>query len=94
MITGAVSLMTAAALGDRFGRRRTLAVSLGLFVAASAACALAPDVGTLIAARAGLGSTTVDVESSSGDIDLRLAQPPRQPSVRTTTGDMDLGYGS
>src|SRR5260370_11895882 len=48
-LTFAVLLMTAAALGDRFGRRRLFAVGLGLFAAASAACALAPGVGWLIA---------------------------------------------
>src|SRR4051794_20246459 len=47
----AVLLVTCAALGDRFGRRRLYAIGLGLFAASSAACALAPDVGTLIAAR-------------------------------------------
>src|SRR5918996_4186633 len=48
----AVLLMTAAALGDRFGRRRMFAAGVALFSAASAACALAPDIGSLIAARA------------------------------------------
>jgi EmrB/QacA subfamily drug resistance transporter len=52
----AVLLMTAAALGDRYGRRRFYAAGLGLFAAASAACALAPDAGTLIAARAVQGA--------------------------------------
>ncbi len=52
----AVLLMTAAALGDRFGRRRSFAAGIGLFVAASAACALAPSVGALIAARAVQGA--------------------------------------
>src|SRR3954447_12988469 len=54
----AVLLITGAALGDRFGRRNLYAVGLGLFAAASAAGALAPDVNTLIAARAlqGAGS--------------------------------------
>jgi EmrB/QacA subfamily drug resistance transporter len=47
----AVLLITAAALGDRFGRRNLYAGGLGLFAAASAGCALAPDVGWLIAAR-------------------------------------------
>jgi EmrB/QacA subfamily drug resistance transporter len=47
----AVLLMSAAALGDRFGRRRMLVFGLLLFVAASAACALAPSAGWLIAAR-------------------------------------------
>ena len=41
----AVLLMTAAALGDRFGRRRLFAAGLALFALASAACALAPTVG-------------------------------------------------
>jgi len=47
----AVLLITAAALGDRFGRRNLYATGLGLFAMASAACALAPSVGWLIAAR-------------------------------------------
>ncbi len=41
----AVLLMTGAALGDRFGRRRGFAAGLAIFVLGSAACALAPAVG-------------------------------------------------
>jgi EmrB/QacA subfamily drug resistance transporter len=52
----AVLLITGAALGDRFGRRNLYAAGLVLFAAASAACALAPDVGWLIAARAVQGA--------------------------------------
>jgi EmrB/QacA subfamily drug resistance transporter len=52
----AVLLLTGAALGDRFGRRRMFAAGLALFVAASAACALAGSVGWLIAARAVQGA--------------------------------------
>jgi EmrB/QacA subfamily drug resistance transporter len=48
----AVLLMACSALGDRYGRRRMLAAGLTLFTAASAACALAPGLGWLIAARA------------------------------------------
>src|SRR6266851_2471221 len=48
----ATSLLTGAALGDRFGRRRMFCIGLGAFTAASAAAALAPTVGALIAARA------------------------------------------
>src|SRR5206468_895117 len=51
-LTFAVLLMTAAAVGDRFGRRRFYAIGLALFTSASAACALAPGIGWLIAARA------------------------------------------
>jgi EmrB/QacA subfamily drug resistance transporter len=52
----AVLLIPAAALGDRYGRRKLYAGGLGLFAAASAACALAPEVGWLVAARAVQGA--------------------------------------
>jgi EmrB/QacA subfamily drug resistance transporter len=57
----AVLLIIGAALGDRFGRRRLYALGLGIFAAASAASALAPDVGILVAARAlqGVGSALI-----------------------------------
>src|SRR6187549_2339883 len=51
-LTFAVLLLTGAALGDRFGRRRMFAVGLAIFTLASAAAALAPTAGALIAARA------------------------------------------
>jgi EmrB/QacA subfamily drug resistance transporter len=52
----AVLLMTGAALGDRYGRRNFYALGLGLFAAASAACALAPDASWLVGARAVQGA--------------------------------------
>jgi MFS family permease len=48
-LTFAVLLLTGAALGDRFGRRRMLAIGLFIFTASSAAAALAPTAGALIA---------------------------------------------
>lgn len=57
----AVLLITGAALGDRFGRRRLFVAGLALFSLSSAACALAPNVALLITARAvqGAGSALV-----------------------------------
>jgi EmrB/QacA subfamily drug resistance transporter len=54
-------LLTGAALGDRFGRRRMFTLGLVLFTAASAAAALSPTVTVLIAARAlqGAGAAVV-----------------------------------
>ncbi len=57
----AVFLLTGAALGDRFGRKRMFIVGLGIFTAASAASALAPSIEALIAARAvqGFGAALI-----------------------------------
>ena len=60
-ITFAAGIITAAALGDRLGRRRMFNYGLALFTLASAACALAPNASVLIAARTvqGLGGAVV-----------------------------------
>src|SRR4029077_16757322 len=60
-LTFAVLLITGAALGDRFGRRRMVVIGLAIFTGASAAAALAPSIEVLIAARAlqGLGGAIV-----------------------------------
>src|SRR3954451_17757525 len=60
-LTSAVLLLTGAALGDRFGRRRMLAIGLGIFTVSSAAAALAPSIVALDVARAfqGLGGAIV-----------------------------------
>ncbi|MYU32530.1 DHA2 family efflux MFS transporter permease subunit [Streptomyces sp. SID8358] len=60
-LTFAVLLMTGAALGDRFGRRRLFLAGLTVFTAASAAAALSPGIGELIAFRAvqGVGAAVM-----------------------------------
>src|ERR1700759_3315812 len=57
----AVLLLTGAALGDRFGRKRMFLLGLGLFTLASACTPLAPTTDLLIAARAvrGAGAAVV-----------------------------------
>jgi len=60
-IACAAGIITAAALGDRLGRRRVYVAGLAIFTAGSALCALAPSAGLLIGARAaqGLGAATI-----------------------------------
>ncbi|MFZ0090292.1 MAG: DHA2 family efflux MFS transporter permease subunit, partial [Solirubrobacteraceae bacterium] len=73
----AVLLIPAAALGDRLGRRRLFAVGLGLFVAGSAACALSPNAGLLIAARAAQGSAAAFIAPLALAL-LSAAVPPER----------------
>ena len=60
-IAFAAGIITAAALGDRFGRRKVFTIGLALFTFASIACALAPNLSALIVARTvqGLGGAVV-----------------------------------
>src|ERR1700736_2965148 len=61
VLSYAVFLLTGSALGDRFGRKRMFLAGITLFTLSSAAAALAPTTGTLIAARAtqGIGAAIV-----------------------------------
>ena len=60
-LTFAVLLLTGAALGDRFGRRRLFVIGLAMFTGASAAAALSGSIESLIVARAvqGAGAAVV-----------------------------------
>jgi EmrB/QacA subfamily drug resistance transporter len=60
-LTFAVLLLTGATLGERYGRRRMFVAGLALFTAGSAAAAMAPGIGLLIAARAvqGVGAAVL-----------------------------------
>jgi EmrB/QacA subfamily drug resistance transporter len=60
-LTFAVLLLTGAALGDRFGRKRVFIVGLSVFTAGSAIAALAPTGDALVVARAiqGVGAAIV-----------------------------------
>jgi DHA2 family multidrug resistance protein-like MFS transporter len=51
----AAAMLPAGLLGDRYGRKKVLLVSLALFGAGSVACAYAPSAGAFIAARMVLG---------------------------------------
>jgi EmrB/QacA subfamily drug resistance transporter len=73
----AAGIITAVAVGDRLGRRRIFALGLALFTLASAACALAPSAGMLIAARALEGSGASMVTPLSLTI-LTAAVPPER----------------
>ena len=79
-LTFAVLLLTGAALGDRFGRRRLFVIGLTIFTAGSAAAALAPSSDVLILARAIQGVGGAIVTPLSLTI-LSAAVPPERRAV-------------
>lgn len=82
----AVLLLTGAALGDRFGRRRMFVIGLGVFTMASAGAALAPSIDALIAARA--------IQGAGAAIVLPLTLTLLSESVETGARGLALGIWS
>jgi len=76
-LTFAVLLLSAAAMGERFGRRRIFVLGIALFTAASAAAALAPSIDALIAARALQGAGGAMIMPLSLTL-LSAAVPPER----------------
>jgi MFS family permease len=71
-LTFAVLLLTGAALGDRFGRKRVFIIGLAIFTAGSAIAALSTEVTQLIVARAiqGVGGAIIT------PLSLTIRRPP------------------
>jgi EmrB/QacA subfamily drug resistance transporter len=76
-LTFAVLLLSAAAVGERFGRRRIFVLGIALFTGASAVAALAPSIGVLVAARALQGAGGAMIMPLSLTL-LSAAVPPER----------------
>lgn len=89
MVTLAGLILLGGALGDRFGRRRIFVVGVLWFAAASLLCGLAPNAGTLIAARAlqGIGGALLTPGS------LALIQASFHPDDRGRAVGLWSGFG-
>ncbi|MFF5083308.1 DHA2 family efflux MFS transporter permease subunit [Actinoplanes sp. NPDC000266] len=92
LVTVASLLLLSGALADHFGRRRVLAAGLLVMLAASLACAVAPNVGALIAARVvqGAGGALV-VPSSLALLNGTLRGPDRARGIGIWAGISTLG---
>src|SRR5262245_10030898 len=84
-LTFAVLLITGAALGDRFGRRRVFIIGVAVFIGGSALAALAPTSDILILARAIQGVGGAIVTPLSLTI-LSAAVPPERRAVALGAG--------
>jgi EmrB/QacA subfamily drug resistance transporter len=89
----AALILPAGLLGDRFGRKRLLLISLVLFGASSAACAYATSVGELIAARAvlGIGAAAIFPLALSV-LPVLFAPEERQKAVAAIAGATMLSF--
>ena len=90
----AVLLLVGSALGDRFGRRRVLTVGIAIFTVASAACALAPTTGALIAARTVQGIGGALITPLSLTILTAATPPERRGRVLGTWAAVAIGAAS
>ena len=92
-LTFAVLLLMGAALGDRFGRKRLFLIGIGIFTLGSAAAALAPSIGALIAARAlqGVGGAIVTPLTLTL---LTEAVPPNGAGSRWAPGAASAAWAS
>ncbi len=86
LMLGALILVGGAA-GDRFGRRRVFVVGIAVFGLASLACALAPNLGMLVVARAlqGIGGALL-VPSSLSIISASFGAEERGRAIGTWAG--------
>ena len=92
-MTFAVLLLTGAALGDRFGRRRLMFIGIIVFTAASAASALAPSIGTLIAARAVQGVGAAIMTPLSVTL-IASVTPPKRRGMALGIWGATVGLGA
>jgi EmrB/QacA subfamily drug resistance transporter len=79
-LTFAVLMLSAAAMGERFGRRRIFVLGIALFTAASALAALAPSISVLVAARALQGAGGAMIMPLSLTL-LSAAVPPERRNM-------------
>jgi EmrB/QacA subfamily drug resistance transporter len=80
-LTFAVLLLSAAALGERLGRRRIFVTGIALFTAASAVAALAPSIGVLVAARAVQGAGGAMIMPLSLTLLSQAVRPERRAAA-------------
>src|SRR5262252_9030558 len=89
----AAALLPAGLIGDWIGRKRLLLVALGVFGAASLACAYSTSAGELIAARAVLGlAAAVILPMSLAVLPVMFTAEERPRAIAAVGGATFLGY--
>ncbi len=89
LLTLASLLVLGGSLGDRYGRRRIFMIGLGAFAATSLVCSIAPDIGSLIAARCVQGMAAALVVPNS----LAIVSASFHPTDRARAIGAWSGFG-
>src|SRR3954465_13965687 len=89
----AALLLLAGALGDRYGRRRTLLAGLAVFAVASGAAASAGDVDMLIAGRAVMGAGAAFIMPATLSLIVSLFDDPRERATAVGLWAATAGVG-
>jgi MFS family permease len=92
LLASAISTPLLTRLGDQFGRRRLILVSLGLFAAGSAVCALTSNLPALIAGRALQGCAIAVIPLGISIIGTALPSHRRPGGIALVSAT--LGFGS
>ncbi|MGF1342262.1 MFS transporter [Streptomyces flavovirens] len=92
LLTGAVFTPVLGRVGDMYGKRRVLLVSLGLLVAGSVLCAISSHIGVLIAGRALQGAAIAVVPL--GISILRDELPPERVLSAVALMSSSMGIGA
>jgi sugar porter (SP) family MFS transporter len=92
LIGAIIGALLCGPVSDRIGRRRTVLITAAVFAVASVGAALAPDVGSLIAARIGLG---LAVGAASVIVPLYIAEaaPPHIRGRLVATNQLLITIG-
>lgn len=89
----AAALVPGGMLGDRYGRKKLLVVSLAIFGAASIACALAPSADAFIISRALLGlGGAIMFPMVLGLLPVLFDEAERRRAIAAVTAAAMLGY--
>ncbi len=80
-LTFASLMLVGGTLGDRFGRRRVMAIGIAIFCAGSVVCAVASGAATVIIGRAVMGAGAAAAEPGTLSL-IRQLHPDRAPRAR------------
>ncbi|UGS27038.1 MFS transporter [Microbacterium resistens] len=94
LVSGAIAAPVLGALGDRFGHRRVLLAAMGLFVAGSVLCVVAPVYPPFLLGRVLQGASTASFPLALAIVRRHVAADEQPAAVGWLSGTLGLGAGA